>query len=223
MPQDVLALFDLDNTLLPRDTDEQWVDFLLASRVLDRDAYDAANRALAARYARGEAGPLEFTEFYLSTLLRFDDAELAQLRERYLAAKIRPRISASARALVDQHRAAGDALIVTTAVVRFLSEPIAAEFGIKDVIATEAERHDGRFTGRVAGIPNAREGKIERLLMFLAARGQRLAEFRKVYAYCDSLNDVPLLSQVTNPVAVNADPVLSAYARHMGWPALQIA
>ena len=223
MTADVLVLFDLDHTLLPHDSDEQWVDFLVEERALDRAAWDAANRELVARYNRGEAGAIEFTEFYLSTLMRFDDAELARLRERYLEVKIRPRISASARALVEQHRAAGDLLIVTTAVVRFLSEPIAAEFGITEVIATEAERQDGRYTGRVAGIPNAREGKLERLLMFLAARGHRLADFRRVYAYCDSLNDVPLLSQVSNPVAVNADPVLSAYARHMGWPAMQIA
>ena len=113
-------------------------------------------------------------------------------------------------------------MIVTTAVIRFLSEPVAAEFGIYDVIATEAERADGRYTGRVAGVPNAREGKFERLMMFLAARGQRLTDFRQIYAYCDSLNDLPLMSQVSNPVAVNADPVLSAHARHMGWPVMQI-
>jgi len=107
-------------------------------------------------------------------------------------------------------------------VFRFLSEPIAAEFGIADVIATEAERLDGRFTGRVSGIPNTREGKVERLLMWLAARGQRLSDFRRIYGYSDSLNDLPLLSHVTNPVAVNADPVLSAHARHMGWPVIQI-
>jgi phosphoserine phosphatase len=108
-------------------------------------------------------------------------------------------------------------------VFRFLSEPIAAEFGVKDVIATEAERIGGRYTGRVAGVPNAREGKVERVLMFLAARGQRLTDFPRVYAYCDSMNDMPLLSIVTNPVAVNADPVLSAHARHMGWPVMQVA
>ncbi len=223
MTASVLVLFDLDHTLVPHDSDEQWVAFLVEEGALDGATWDAANRELVARYNRGEAGAIEFTEFYLSTLMHFDDAELVRLRERYLEARIRPRISGPARALVEQHRAAGDLLIVTTAVVRFLAEPIAAEFGITDVIATEAERLNGRYTGRVAGIPNAREGKFERLLMFLGARGQRLADFRRVYAYCDSLNDVPLLSQVSDPVAVNADPVLSAYARHMGWPAMQIA
>jgi HAD superfamily hydrolase (TIGR01490 family) len=219
---DVLVLFDLDHTLLPHDSDEQWVAFLVAEGALDREQWDAANRDLIARYNRGEAGAIEFTEFYLSTLTKFDDATLLRWRERYLEFRIRPQITAAARALVEQHRAAGDLIIVTTTVFRFLSEPIAAEFGITDVIATEAERLDGRYTGRASGIPNTREGKVERLLMWLAARGQRLSDFRRIYGYSDSLNDLPLLSHVTNPVAVNADPVLSAHARHMGWPVMQI-
>jgi HAD superfamily hydrolase (TIGR01490 family) len=219
---DALAVFDLDHTLVPHDSDEEWVAFLVEEGALDRAQWDAANRDLIARFNRGEAGTIEFTEFYLSTLTRFDDDTLARLRERYLDVRVRPRIAAEARTLVDSHRAAGDLVIVTTAVIRFLSESVAAEFGIRDVIATEAERLDGRYTGRVAGLPNAREGKFERLLMFLAARGQKLTDFRAVYAYCDSLNDLPLLSQVSNPVAVNADPVLSAHARHMGWPVMQI-
>ena len=222
MSSNVLAVFDLDHTLVPHDSDEEWVAFLVDEGVLDRAQWDAANRDLIARFNRGEAGTIEFTEFYLSTLTRFDDATLVRLRERYLETRVRPRIVPDARALVDRHRAAGDLIIVTTAVIRFLSEPVAAEFGITDVIATEAERLDGRYTGRVAGVPNAREGKFERLMMFLAARGQRLTDFRQIYAYCDSLNDLPLLSQVSNPVAVNADPVLSAHARHMGWPVMHI-
>jgi HAD superfamily hydrolase (TIGR01490 family) len=218
-----LALFDLDHTLVPHDSDELWVEFLVDGGRLDRAQWDAANRELIARFNRGEAGTIEFTEFYLSTLTRFDEPTLAALRESYLAKVVRPRITGEARAMVERHRAAGDLLIVTTAVIRFLSEPIASEFGIRDVIATEAERVDGRYTGRVSGVPNAREGKVERLLMFLAARGQRLTDFPSVYAYCDSMNDLPLMSLVSNPVAVNADPVLSAHARHMGWPVMQVS
>ena len=83
--------------------------------------------------------------------------------------------------------------------------------------------HSAAFDAR--GYPerdDAPPGKLERLLMYLAARGQRLTDFRAIYAYCDSMNDLPLLSQVSNPVAVNADPVLSAHARHRGWPVMQI-
>jgi HAD superfamily hydrolase (TIGR01490 family) len=223
VPADVLALFDLDHTLLPHDSDEQWVAFLIAEGVLDRARYDAANNDLIARYNRGEAGPLEFTEFYLTTLTELDPAQLPALRERYLAVRVRPHIMPSARAIVDRHRDAGDRVVITTAVSRFLSESIAAEFGIDDLIATEPEVIDGRYTGRVAGTPNMREGKVERLHGWLAARGKRLADFRQVWMYSDSQNDLPLLSRVTHPVAVNADPVLAVHARHMGWPILQIS
>jgi HAD superfamily hydrolase (TIGR01490 family) len=223
MPADVLALFDLDHTLLPHDSDEQWVAFLIEEGALDRARYDAANHELIARYNRGEAGAIEFTEFYLSTLAQFDEAELLRWRDRYLNQKIRPSITSAARALVERHRRTGDFVVVTTAVFRFLSEPIAAEFGISDVIATEAEQLAGRFTGRVAGVPNLREGKYDRLVSWLAERGRKFADFRESWFYSDSLNDLPLLSHVTHPVAVNADPVLAAHARHMGWPEMRVA
>jgi HAD superfamily hydrolase (TIGR01490 family) len=222
VPADVLALFDMDHTLLPQDSDEQWVDFLIAEGELDRARYQEASHALIARYNRGEAGPIEFTEFYLSTLVEMDVSKRDTLRERYLAARVRPRISDKARALVDKHRDAGDVTVITTAVSTFLARPIAAEFGVTDVIATEPEIVGGRYTGRVVGTPNMREGKVERLHAWLAARGKRLADFREVWAYADSQNDLALLSHVTNPVAVNADAVLAVHARHEGWPIVQI-
>jgi HAD superfamily hydrolase (TIGR01490 family) len=221
VPADVLALFDLDHTLLPHDSDEAWVDFLIGERELDRSVYEQANHALIARYNRGEAGPIEFTEFYLSTLVGIDAARLAALRHRYLAVCVRPRISDRARALVAKHRDAGDIAVITTAVSRFLAEPIAAELGVRELIATEPEIVDGRYTGRVAGTPNMREGKIERLHGWLAAHGRRLADFREIWAYADSQNDLALLSHATHPVAVNADPVLAVHARHKGWPIIQ--
>jgi HAD superfamily hydrolase (TIGR01490 family) len=223
MPADILALFDLDHTLMPHDSDEQWVAFLVEQGALDAPRYDAANRDLIARYNRGEAGSVEFTEFYLSTLAALDPVEALRWRDKYLSRKIRPRIRQAARALVERHRTAGDRLVVTTAVFRFLADPIAAEFGIQDVIATEAEQIDGRYTGRVAGIANIREGKYERLVTWLAERGERIGDFRECWFYGDSLNDLPLFTHVTHPVVVNADPVLAAHARHMGWPELRVA
>jgi len=223
VPADVLALFDLDHTLVPRDSDEQWVEFLIDEGRIDAARFDAANRDLNARFNRGEADTIEFAEFYLSTLTAFDDETLRGLRGRYLEQRIRPQIRTAARELVERHRAAGHLCVITTAVIRFLAQPIAAEFGIDHVIATEGERIDGRWTGRVAGATNTREGKVERLHQWLAARGQRLLDFREVWAYCDSMNDLPLMSIVSRPVAVNADPVLAAHARHQGWSVANFA
>jgi HAD superfamily hydrolase (TIGR01490 family) len=223
VPADILALFDLDHTLLPHDSDEQWVAFLIERGALDRGRYEAANHDLIARFNRGEAGAIEFTEFYLSTLVPFNEAELMRWRGEYLDREIRPRIAPAARALVDAHRSKGDLAVVTTAVFRFLAEPIAAEFGIENVIATEAQRVDGRYTGRVAGLPNARDGKYERLVTWLAGRGKTVADFRESWFYADSHNDLPLLSRVTHPVVVNGDPVLAAHGRHLGWRELRVA
>ncbi len=159
----------------------------------------------------------------MSTLTLFEAVELRSWLDKYLARKIRPRIRDSARSLVQRHRAAGDTVVLTTAVIRFLAEPIAAEFGIDNVIATEAECVDGRYTGRLTGVPNIREGKYQRLVEWLAARGERLGDFRECWYYADSVNDLPLFEHVTHPVAVNADPVLAAHARHMGWPEMRVA
>jgi len=112
--------------------------------------------------------------------------------------------------------------VLTTAASRFLTAPIAREFGFENLIATEPQMHDDRFTGKVAGTPNMREGKIVRLDAWLAERDHKFADFRQSWFYSDSRNDIPLLSVVTHPVAVNADPTLAALASERGWPTLRI-
>jgi HAD superfamily hydrolase (TIGR01490 family) len=218
----ILALFDLDRTLVPHDTDEQWIEFLLDSGRLDRGAFEAANRDLVARYDRGEAGGIEFTEFYLSTLKPFTTEELDALHRTFMHERILPSIAPAARILIAKHRGLGHFLILTTATSRFLTAPIARELGFEHHIATEPEVKQGRYTGRVKGVPNMQEGKVERLLGWLAERNLKLSDFRESWFYSDSQNDLPLLSHVTHPVAVNADPVLAAHARHKGWPQIVI-
>lgn len=222
MPAAVLALFDLDHTLLDGDCDEAWVEFLIERGALDRDAFERANRVVVDRYRRGEVGVLEFTEFYLSTLAPHPVVELERWRADYLQRKIMPLVSAAARELVARHRTSGDLTVLTTAASSFLTGPIALELGFEHLIATEPEMRDGRYTGKVAGIPNMREGKIERLEAWLAQRGESLTRFRQSWFYSDSRNDIPLLSRVTHPVVVNADAALAALASERGWPALRL-
>jgi HAD superfamily hydrolase (TIGR01490 family) len=222
MTQDILALFDLDHTLLPHDSDEQWVEFLLERGKLDRAQYEYANFELSERYRRGEASAIEFTEFYLSTLKPFTTAELNDLHPVFMGERILPAIAVAARNLIAKHRKLDHFMILTTATSRFLTAPIAAELGFEHHIATEPEMKLGRYTGRVKGIPNMHEGKVERLLSWLAERNMKLSDFRESWFYSDSQNDLPLLSHVTHPVAVNADSVLAAHARHKGWPQIVI-
>ena len=222
MPADVLALFDLDHTLLTGDCDEAWIEFLIERGVLDRASFERGNREIVDRYRRGEVGILEFTEFYLSTLAPHAVPQLEVWRGEYLQQKIIPLISSAARELVGKHRSAGHLMVLTTAASRFLTGPIAREFGFENLIATEPEMRDGRYTGKVAGTPNMREGKIERLETWLEGRGETLARFRESWFYSDSRNDIPLLSRVTHPVAVNADPTLAGLAEDKGWATLLI-
>ncbi|TMI09241.1 MAG: HAD family hydrolase, partial [Betaproteobacteria bacterium] len=222
MSSDVLALFDLDHTLLTLDSDEAWVEFLIEEGILDRAEFERANHELVARYRAGEATSVEFTHFYLSTLVGRDPDLLATWHATYLERKIRPAISPSARALLDRHRADDHLLIMTTATSRFLTAPIARELGLEHLIATEPEMKDGFYTGKVAGTPNMREGKVTRLEAWLGERGLALAGFRQSWFYSDSVNDLPLLLRVTHPVAVNPDPPLAAVARMKDWPQIEI-
>src|ERR1700675_3059035 len=179
LPADVLALFDLDHTLLNGDCDEAWVEFLIERDVLDRQTFERENRRIVDRYRRGEVGVLEFTEFYVSTLTPHALPQLETWRSEYLQHKIMPMISIAARELVDKHLSSGDLTVLTTAASRFLTDPIARELGFENLIATDPEMHDGRFTGRVAGTPNMRERKIARLETWLAERDHKFADFRQ--------------------------------------------
>jgi HAD superfamily hydrolase (TIGR01490 family) len=223
MPADVLALFDLDNTLLQHDSDEQWVAFLIDKGEIDAATFKRASDDIAARYKRGEAGALEYTEFFLSTLRDRPLDKLRALHDVFMDERIRPVVPAATRELVARHRNLGHLCVLTTATSRFLTGPIARELGFEHLIATEPELVDGHYTGRVAGLPNMREGKVERLALWLDARGSKLADFRESWFYSDSQNDLPLLTRVTHPVAVNPDAVLAAHARHKGWPQIALA
>jgi HAD superfamily hydrolase (TIGR01490 family) len=221
-PADVLALFDLDHTLLTVDCDEAWVEFLIEQGVVDRASFEAGNRLVGERYRRGEVGLLEFTEFYLSTLKGHPVDRLEAWREVYLRTRIIPAIPADARKLVERHAGEGHLCVLTTAASRFLAGPIGLELGFEHIIATEPEMRDGQFTGKVSGLPNMRESKIARLDAWLAGRKVALAGFQQSWFYSDSRNDIPLLSKVTHPVAVNADATLAELAAAKRWPVLQI-
>lgn len=136
-----------------------------------------------------------------------------------MESRIRPMITARARALVERHRAQGDTLLIVTSTNRFVTAPIAREFGVEHLLATDPEERDGRYTGNVAGTPCYREGKVERLREWLATHAQTLAGS---FGYSDSHNDLPLLNLVAHPVAVDPDDILRAEAERRGWPIISL-
>lgn len=217
-----LALFDLDHTLLAGDSDYEWGQYLVDRGVLDRAEYEAQNQAYYEQYVAGTLDIHEFLAFALRPLAAHRRADLERWRAEFLAVRVRPMIGPRARALVRRHLAAGDLCAVVTATNRFVTAPIAQEFGVEHLVATEPEERDGRFTGRVAGVPCFRGGKVVCVEAWLATLGRRLEDFASSRFYSDSHNDLPLLERVTHPVAVDPDARLRAEARARGWPILSL-
>ena len=215
-----LALFDLDNTLLSGDSDFEWAQFLIEQGVLDREVYEARNQEFFDQYKAGTLDIHEFLDFQLKPLSRHSRAVLDAWHVEYMARKIVPMIRDSARALVEKHR--GDLTVIITATNSFVTAPIAREFGVAHLIATEPEQRDGEFTGGVTDIPCFREGKVQRLESWLEAQGRTLEAFEQSWFYSDSHNDLPLLMRVTHPVAVDPDDALRAQAQARGWPILTL-
>jgi HAD superfamily hydrolase (TIGR01490 family) len=217
-----LALFDLDNTLLAGDSDFEWAQFLIGKGVLDREVHEARNVEFFEQYKAGTLDIHAFLDFQLAPLSRHPRSELDAWHREFLDTRIRPAISAAARALVAKHAAAGDLLAIVTATNSFVTGPIAREFGIPHLIATIPAQQDGRFTGQPRGTPAFREGKIERVDAWLESLGLWLGGFEQSWFYSDSHNDLPLLEKVTHPVAVDADETLMQAAVQRGWPRISL-
>lgn len=215
-----LAIFDLDNTLLRGDSDHAWGEYLVELKAVDSAQFTRDNNRYYQAYLDGTLDIFEFLEQHqLKPLARYDRATLERWRADFVHTKILPLIVPAARELVESHRKQGHTLLIITATNSFITAPIAAEFGIPHLIATEPEENGGRFTGKVRGVPSYREGKVARLRSWLSDHRQDLAGS---WFYSDSHNDLPLLELVDHPVAVNPDAVLASHAQVRGWPMLML-
>ncbi|RZT95368.1 HAD family hydrolase [Rivibacter subsaxonicus] len=218
-----LCLFDLDHTLLPLDSDHSWGEFMVRIGWADPAEHRAGNDAFYAQYQAGTLDVAAYIEFATRPWRERPAAELAQVHARFMRELIEPAILPPALALVAHHREAGDRLAIVTATNDFVTAPIARAFDVDTLIAVELERAaDGRCTGRVAGVPSFREGKVARVEAWLAADGARLQDFERVTVYSDSPNDLPLLEIATDPVATNPSPALAVVARERGWRVLNL-
>ncbi|WP_236179565.1 HAD family hydrolase [Pseudomonas mosselii] len=214
-----LALFDLDNTLLGGDSDHAWGDYLCERGILDPIAYKQRNDAFYQDYLNGSLDMQAYLAFSMEILAASEPAQLEQWHREFMRDCIEPIILPKALALLQQHREAGDQLVIITATNRFVTAPIAHRLGVRVLLATECETQDGRYTGRSTDIPCFREGKVTRLARWMLENGFDLEDS---YFYSDSLNDVPLLEVVANPVAVDPDPKLQAEAERRGWPVISL-
>ena len=214
-----LALFDLDNTLLGGDSDHAWGDYLCERGILDSVTYKTRNDAFYQDYLAGTLNLTDYLNFSLEILGRTEMAQLDEWHRDFMRDCIEPLMLPKALELIAKHREAGDKLVVITATNRFVTAPIVAQLGIDTLLATECEIIDGRYSGRTTDVPCFREGKVTRLNRWLE---ENQLSLEGSYFYSDSLNDLPLLEQVANPVAVDPDPKLRAEAESRGWPVITL-
>lgn len=221
-----LALFDLDHTLLPCDSDYEWGQFLARIGVVDSDYYAKQNERFYEDYKEGRLNIQEFLRFALKPLAEHSRTQLEEWHNAFMEEVIQGQLRQKALDLVKHHQDAGDLCCVITATNSFVTRPIVERFGIKHLIATEpATKNDSpssNYTGEVKGRPNFREGKIYNLQHWLANQNLSLDQLAHSYFYSDSMNDLPLLEQVSHPVATNPDDRLRQEATQRGWPILEL-
>ena len=218
-----LALFDLDGTLIPKDSDHAFGEFVIGLGWADAETFRRRNDAFYEDYVDGRLDIAAYVDFATAPWRGRPPAELASAQQRFLDAVVTPMLLPAATDLVRHHRQAGDLLAVVTATNDFITRPIAGLLGVEDLIATELARDaSGRVTGAIRGTPAFREGKVARVQEWLAARGLQLGDFARSYFYSDSTNDLPLLERVSHPVATNPGPALERIAVARGWPVLKL-
>ena len=221
-----LALFDLDHTLLPIDSDHSWGAFTSTIGWTDPVDFSRRNDEFYAHYKAGTLDIHEYVRFSTAAVKRQGAINSEAAHDQFMRAVVQPAIKQQAVALIRQHQHAGDEVIIVTATNEFITRPIAHAFGVPELIAVELERDtspggSGWITGEIKGVPSFREGKITRVTQWLAGRNLEWNDVESTF-YTDSINDLSLMENVTHPVATNPDERLRAIAIERGWRILDL-
>jgi len=222
-----IALFDLDHTLIPIDSDFEWGQFLCRIGAVDADEFARRNAEFFAQYQAGTLDPVEYLEFALGTLAQFPRTRLDDLHQQFMQEVIQPALLPAAFDLIKKHQDQDDLIAIITATNRFVTAPIAKALGVQHLMAAEPELDAaGNITGKLLGVPSSGTGKVVHLQDWLAKQEvtpfKQLSDFKHSYFYSDSQNDIPLLERVSHPVATNPNAKLSAHALAKGWPQLHL-
>jgi HAD superfamily hydrolase (TIGR01490 family) len=221
-PRPRVTLFDLDHTLLPIDSDYSWGEFTQRIGWTDPVEFKRRNDAFYAHYIAGTLDVHDYVRFAVEAVRVRGHAAYVQAHERFMREWILPALHPEALALVRGHQGQGDTVAIVTATNELVTRPIAAAFGVPELIAVELERDAaGWITGEIAGVPSMRDGKVVRVGQWLERRGLDWSDVETTF-YSDSMNDLPLLERVNHPVATNPDPRLRTLALERGWRILDL-
>lgn len=214
-----LAIFDLDNTLIAGDSDHSWGEFLVDQHIVDREFYKKMNDKFYADYESGCLDIYAYLEFSVQPLTKFSIKDLQSLHQQFMREVIDSMKLGQAKELINHHRQAGDRLLVITSTNRFIVEPICKSLGINEIIATDLEIIDNKYTGKVMGTPTFQEGKVERFNQWLKEQKE---SSDGSYFYSDSINDMPMLLEVAYPIAVDPDSALRKEAESRNWEIISL-
>jgi HAD superfamily hydrolase (TIGR01490 family) len=218
-----LCLFDLDDTLLPLDSDHAWGEFVIRLGWVDEAEFRRRNDAFHTQYKAGRLDIHAYILFATEPLRQRTARQADEAHARFMREVIVPNLRAPALALVREHQARGDWVALVTATNDFITGPIAQALGIADLLAVRLARGPGgTITGCINGTPSFREGKLSRVEEWLAQRGATWGDFARISVYSDSPNDLPLLERATDPVATNPTATLEAMAQTRGWRILKL-
>ena len=217
-----LALFDLDNTLLPIDSDYAWGEFTNRLGWTDPIAFKEKNDQFYADYQAGVLDIHDYVRFATQAVKSRGADAGAKAHAQFMQEVILPHLKPQALELVRQHQIAGDHVMIVTATNEFVTRPIAQAFGVQELIAVQLARDSqGWITGEISGTPSFKEGKVHRISEWLSAH-QKTWQDVQITFYSDSINDLPLLERAQIPVAVNPDARLRQLATDRGWRILQL-
>ncbi|VAW49685.1 Phosphoserine phosphatase [hydrothermal vent metagenome] len=214
-----LAIFDLDNTLIANDSDFLWGEFLVANKYVNAEQFAQQNAQFYQDYQKGTLDIMAYQRFALKPLSTQSLKTLEQWHQQFMQQYIEPILLPKAQALVDQHRDQGDRLLIITATNTFITRPIGLKYGITELLGTEGEIKNGRYTGEVAGIPTFQAGKVTRLNQWLEQENETL---KGSYFYSDSHNDLPLLEIVDHAIVVDGDDKLLQIAQENQWQSMSL-
>ena len=215
-----LAIFDLDNTILNGDSDYSWINFLIDIEYVDKDEYERKNQYFYDKYYEGNLDYDEWAEFALSTIKGKTPNYVEHIMTKFLSSVIEPMINIYALRLLHNHHHNNDVMLLASATNSVIVNPIAKRLGFENIVATEVEVIGGVYSGKVKGMPALGEGKLSKVKEWML--NNNFYDFKNVTFYSDSINDFPLLAEVSKPIAVNPDNKLREECERRAWKIIDL-
>ncbi|MFP7365080.1 HAD family hydrolase [Corynebacterium callunae] len=212
------AFFDLDKTIIAMSSTYAYGrEFMNSGLISPVEALQLTLAQATYMLAGHTSEQMDNTRDQLTAMIRgWDVQQVRTIAEETMHTVVTPTIYAEARELIEYHQERGHDVIIISASVKELVEPIARELGVEQTVTTVLESEEGRFTGEVLYYCKG-DAKAQSILE-LAARENY--DLDASYAYSDSFTDLPMLESVGHPTAVNPDRALKKTALERGWEIL---